>query len=415
MPSRVNPRLLKSIFSLKGNFAAGLKPAVREFDGVEMTPFRSGAKGSATISADFEIAWAFRGRSVEERNLRAVRCRRNVPYLVRILEETGIPITWATVGHLFLESCESGDCGLAHSDMPRPPKNERWEGDWYKHDPCTNIRKNPDWYAPDLIQGILASRTRHEIGSHSFSHIDFSADTSNRELVRRELEECQRVMAPLGLSLRSLVYPFNNMGHHYLDLIAELGLIAVRHRDPRIRLSYPERSPEGVYKLCESMNMRRTGPYDYVDKAKIFLQQALKRNAAYHLWFHPSDPSEIFEDEFRRIIQSMAELRDQGQLWVTTMGDLAAYCEARQTINLAVQRSSSSIRIQFESKYDISRYGKTDVTLRLPLPRQPKSCCLRSAHEEHSIEGKPEAPVSAGDKFFVFDVPVTTREMEIIL
>src|SRR5437870_9937761 len=153
MPSTLNPLLLRSIFSLKGNFAAGLRPTVRAFDGVEITPFRGGAKGSATISADFEIAWAFRGRSVEERNLRAVRCRRNVPYLVRILEETSIPITWATVGHLFLESCERAACGLAHADMPRPPKNERWKGDWYQHDPCSNFKKNPDWRSEERRVG----------------------------------------------------------------------------------------------------------------------------------------------------------------------------------------------------------------------------------------------------------------------
>jgi len=415
MHSALKRVVLQSIFSLKGNFAEGLKPTVREFDGVEITPFRGGAKGSATISADFEIAWAFRGRSVEERNLRAVRCRKNVPYLVRILEETSIPITWATVGHLFLESCERGVYGLAHADMPRPPKNGRWEGDWYQHDPCTNVEKHPDWYAPDLIQGILASRTQHEIGSHSFSHIDFSADTSSRELVRRELKQCIQVMAPLGLPLRSLVYPFNNMGHHHLDIIADLGLTAVRHRDPRIRLSYPERSPDGVYKLWESMNMRRAGLYDYVEKAKIFLQQALRQKAAYHLWFHPSDPTEIFENEFRRIIQYMAQLRDQGHLWVTTMGELAAYCEARQKFNLDVHWDSGSLRIRFESNYDLGRYGNTDVTLRIPLSRQPKKCRIRSAHAEQIIDGKPEARDPSGGRFFVFNVPVTAREMEVVL
>ncbi len=202
-------------------------------------------------------------------------------------------------------------------------------------------------------------------------------------------------MAPLGLPLRSLVYPFNNMGHHHLDIIADLGLTAVRHRDPRIRLSYPERSPDGVYKL--------------------WVQQALRQKAAYHLWFHPSDPTEIFENEFRRIIQYMAQLRDQGHLWVTTMGELAAYCEARQKFNLDVHWDSGSLRIRFESNYDLGRYGNTDVTLRIPLSRQPKKCRIRSAHAEQIIDGKPEARDPSGGRFFVFNVPVTAREMEVVL
>jgi hypothetical protein len=89
--------VLKSIFGAKKNFASGVVPPARCFDGVEITPFRGGARASATISADFEIAWAFRGRSEEERLQRAVTCRRNVTYAVRILKETGIPIIWATV------------------------------------------------------------------------------------------------------------------------------------------------------------------------------------------------------------------------------------------------------------------------------------------------------------------------------
>ena len=90
--------VLKSIFEAKNNFAPGVLPSIRCFDGVEITPFRGGARASATISADFEIAWAFRGRNEEERLQRAVTCRRNATYAVRILKETGIPIIWATVG-----------------------------------------------------------------------------------------------------------------------------------------------------------------------------------------------------------------------------------------------------------------------------------------------------------------------------
>jgi len=347
--------ILKSIFGTKKNFAPGVLPPIRCFDGVEITPFRGGAQASATISADFEIAWAFRGRSDQERLQRGVTCRRNVPYILRILEETGIPITWATVGHLFLERCQHGPSGFAHEDMLRPPKNLRWDGDWYRHDPCTDWETDPHWYAPDLIQLIRSSKVKHEIGSHSFSHIDFSEDTSTRELVEQELGACIKVMAPYGLRLRSLVYPFNNMGHHYLDSIGGLGLTAVRHRDKKVRLSYPERTSSGVYKLYESMNLRQAKPYNYIDKAVMFMEEACSRQAAYHIWFHPSDPMDVFVGEFFGIIRSMAEFRQQGKLWVATMGDLAAYCEAREQTTLGVQRRGDEVKITVRCSYEASR------------------------------------------------------------
>jgi hypothetical protein len=411
----IKETFLKSIFRLKRNFAKGAAPSDRRFDGVEITPFRGGARASGTISADFEIAWAFRGRSEEERLQRAIRCRHNVPYLVRILEETGIPITWATVGHLFLERCERGPSGLAHPEMPRPPRNLRWEGDWYHHDPCTDSKKDPHWYAPDLIQLIRASKVRHEIGSHSFSHIDFSGRTSTPELVRCELEACLKVMVPQGLHLRSLVYPFGDMGHHYLDLLGQMGLTAVRHRDQRVTLGYPERTPSGVYKLYESMNMRRARHYDYIEKARIFLEEAVRRRAAYHIWFHPSDPTEVFEREFYGIVQHMAKLQREGRLWVATMAELAAYCEAREQTELDVQREANGLIIVLRSKYDMQRYGKTVLTLRITAPCVPRECHLQYAERSKPVGWTTENP-KGNDKCsrsFLVDVPVQASELRV--
>src|SRR5205823_7198780 len=148
--------------------------------------------------------------------------------------------------------------------------NDLWRGDWYMHDPCSDIRKDPLWYAPDLIRQVMECRTPQEIGTHSFSHINFSAPCSTPELVRRELEACLDVMQPFGLRPRSLVFPFNVAGYSYLPLLANMGIVAVRHRDQNVRLSYPERTESGVYRIYESMNLRAAKQYDYAEKAKIF-------------------------------------------------------------------------------------------------------------------------------------------------
>jgi peptidoglycan/xylan/chitin deacetylase (PgdA/CDA1 family) len=406
--------LLKSIFQIKSNFAPGISPPRVQSENVEVTPFAGGAAAAGTISADFEHAWAFRSRSQAEYSELSACSRRNVPLIVRLLAEQDIPITWATVGHLFLDRCQRAHSGLAHPEMPRPPKNLRWEGDWYRHDPCTDRERDPHWYAPDLIALICASKTRHEIGSHSFSHIDFSADTSTSELVRSELEACIQVMAPHGLQLRSLVYPFNNMGHHYLDLIGSLGLTAVRHRDKRIKLSYPESTPHGVYKLCETMNFRRGRYYDYIDKARIFLEAACERNAAFHLWFHPSDPTEFFEREFQGIIRQMAALRREGKLWPATMGQLAAYCEARRRTTLDVRHEGKLTVVHIKCDYDAKRYGQTALTLRLASQSPPKQCQALGLGSPHPVAWKEQpAPSKQGSRSFLVDVPAGACELRV--
>jgi len=364
-------RILRSVFSLKGNFAPGIAPQKKIFDGVEISPFWNACSSAVSISADFELNWAFRSLPAEERDRLGSTERNNVPYILDLLAEFDIPITWATVGHLFLASCVI-DGGYPHRNMPRPALNNRWQGDWYKHDPCTELRHDPLWYAPDLIEQIIRSKVPHEVGSHSFSHIDFSPQTSDRELVSKEMEESLAAMAPFGLRFRSLVYPFNHMGHSYHNLLHQYGVIAVRHRDEKVRLSYPERSDAGVYKIYESMNLRSSDHYDYRDKAELFIDHAVQRGMAYHLWFHPSDPRSVFQKEFYDILQTIQRQREAGNVWVATMGDLASYCEARECISLQSKTEKDQTTLDIRSSLNRDKYGTPDVTLVVPSKMMPK-------------------------------------------
>src|SRR5262245_48734560 len=183
-----NKALLKAIFAFQGNWRTANKPERRVFDGIEIAPLKNDAKAAACIAADFELSWAFRHHTEEVVREKGRRERENIPYILRILEDHAFPITWATVGHLFLESCPRASGGFAHPEMPRPPHNQLWTGDWYMHDPCTNYKQDPFWYAPDLIQSILESPVGHEVGTHSFSHANFTPACADPILVRREIE-----------------------------------------------------------------------------------------------------------------------------------------------------------------------------------------------------------------------------------
>jgi peptidoglycan/xylan/chitin deacetylase (PgdA/CDA1 family) len=398
--------ILRSIFSLKGNFAPGIVAPKRVFDGVEIAPFWNACSAAVSISADFELNWAFRSQPAKQRDQLGTTERHNVPYILDLLTEFGVPITWATVGHLFLAACAC-ESEAPHRTMPRPPLNARWEGDWYKHDPCTDLRRDPLWYAPDLIDQIMTAKVAHEVGSHSFSHIDFSPQTSDRELVKREMEECLAGMSNLGLRMRSLVFPFNRMGHAYHDLLHQFGIIAVRHRDEKIRLSYPERGAAGVYRLYESMNLRSSNLYHYRDKAELFIDHAVQQGAAYHLWFHPSDPRSVFQNEFREILQIIQRQRDAGNIWVATMGDLVAYCEARESITLQSKTESGQRTLQIRSSLDWDKYGTPEVTLNVPAETMPKR--IRRQVGETFVEAKPDAVCVRRNGKLILNVPAVTQ------
>ena len=406
-------RLLKALFALKGNLRAGATPQPRVFDGVAVAPFKNDARAAACISADFELSWAFRHHPQEVAREQGRRERDNIPVLLEIFERCAVPITWATVGHLFLERCSRSSHGLAHPDMPRPPHNAFWAGDWYMHDPCTNSGDDPLWYAPDLIEQILRSRVPHEIGTHSFSHIDFSPACSNSILVRRELEESAIAMRRFGVTPKSLVYPFNRMGHMYHDVLAEMSITAVRHRDRRIRLSYPERMPSGVYKFYESMNLRRPRHYDYLDKVKIFVETAVARRAAFHLWFHPSDPRSLLETELLDILRYLDSQRSEGRVWVAPMAEIASYCEARHTLKLHVQRTDDEMVVRWRGSFASERYGHTDLTLVFPPLPRPRMITLRNGGTCRELPVAPSSDQTAARRLMI-NMPTTASSLHLV-
>jgi hypothetical protein len=178
-------------------------------------------------------------------------------------------------------------------------------------------------------------------------------------------------MEDFGIQLRTLVYPFNIMGHQYLTLLSTLGVVAVRHRDTELALAYPERDSSGVYKIYETMGLRESKYFAQSAKALVLLEEAVKCRLCYHLWFHPSDPTERFQTICREILEHMARLRESGDLWVATMQDLAAYCEARRTTRMESHWDSDKLTIRFRSTHERAKYGFTELTLRVECPKRP--------------------------------------------
>ena len=380
--------------------------------GIEVAPFKNNADAASCISADFEMGWGWRSLGPEGAEAMGRKERRHLPLILSLLEEFSIPITWATVGHLFLESCTRSSCGRAHANMPRPMTDGTWSGDWYWPDPCSNMQKAPAWYGPDLIQQIVDSKVSHEIGTHSFSHINFRAPYSSPEVVNRELEACIDSMRAFNVGPRTLVFPRHQDEYSYLPLLASAGVTVVRHRDLEkgVRLSYPERTPSGVYRIYESMNLRIARRYDYLKKVKIFVREAMERHAVYSLWFHPSDPAEWFDPQLREILDYMDAERRSGRLWVATMQEIVAYCETRERLQLRVERDGSSMALTIESSLDTSRFGPSEITLLIPVPTTPTSAWLE-------LIGGEKAPVdvrsvSTDSGRVMVTIPATAKALQ---
>lgn len=287
-------------------------------------------KGIVIISADFELAWAWRysKRKVDPIEM-ARRERENLPMILNKLNELNISITWATVGHLFLDSCKCKN-GKAHGDLPRTDyfENEYWKydkGDWFDIDPCGNYKTHPEFYAPDLIEMILNSKMTHEIGCHSFSHIDYSEKHSSKELVEADLLACEEAAKRFGVKLESFVFPGNFHGH--FDLLEKHGYKVVRYKNNELKeIGFPEPLTDNLKGIHDSLafDIAEEGwDYNYVLwKMKKYVEKAIEKKAIAHFWFHPSIEQEQIDNYFFPFLKYLQNERDKGKIEIITMNKI---------------------------------------------------------------------------------------------
>jgi len=284
--------------------------------------------GVVIISADFELAWAWRyAKNLEDPLADSIsyarKARANIPQILAYCEQYAIPITWATVGHLFLDHCQKDQQGHAHPEIGRLNhfENEWWRfsrGDWFDCDPCTSSEEDDAWYAPDLIQKIKASAVNHEIGCHTFSHIDCSDRFCPPQTLQSELQACSAAAQQEGISLKSFVFPGHTMGN--FKTIRQMGYDSVRTNYINV-LGYPSWDEYGLWRHEATMeiNFNPAWPMWYnLYRYRSVLKKTIKNNVVCHLWFHPSlEPKgmEVMES----VLASLAGYRKE--LWVTTMGN----------------------------------------------------------------------------------------------
>ena len=293
--------------------------------------------GAVTFSLDFELAWAWQYSRRDDLDFVSLglREREQVPVILALLEKYEIPSTWATVGHLFLSSCSRNASGQAHPEIPTVPpfQTENWVydgGDWFRNDPCSDVRTGPAWYAPDLIELILNAKVSHEIGCHGFSHIGLGAYCP-ANVVRAELRACAEAMRPYGLAPSTLVFPGNSEGH-FNELIAEGVKIVRSFPDPSVRVSLPIRRPDGLWAVHSSSALERGTAWtmtERLSRLKEYVDVAVRERLAAHFWYHPSMEPTAIRELLMPLLAYCAAKRDYGELSILTMRDLVAKVESR--------------------------------------------------------------------------------------
>lgn len=267
-----------------------------------------------------------------------LRERTNVPILLKLFDRFGIPATWATVGHLFLQGCQRAG-GKAHPELRRLPHTDNhWRftsGDWYDHDPCTHWKDSPAWYAPDLIDSILRAKAQHEIGCHSFSHLHCSDRHCPPEVLDDELALCVSLAREKDIRLRAMVFPGGTYGN--FAILKKHGFICYRYNDPKWDLFYPEKDSFGLIRLPSSASIGAdtfTWSLEYrMRRYQAYIDRAIREGTVCQLWFHPSLDDHARDAVLPAVLAYAARRRDEGDLWCATMGTLGDFLLNKEPIS----------------------------------------------------------------------------------
>jgi peptidoglycan/xylan/chitin deacetylase (PgdA/CDA1 family) len=296
------------------------------------------SKAVFCISLDTELMWgAIQNPGSQSAQLMqndVSNGRDNIKTLLSLFDRYEINATWAVVGHLFLDRCQKEN-DRPHSQMPRHTAN------WYAIDPCSNLQKDPLFYGRDIIETILSSRIRHEIGLHTFSHVPFSK--CSRLVAESEIKEGIRAASKLGIVMTSFVFPYNQIGH--LDLLKANGFRIFRGQDmgtisrnspgthlPGRVLNRIFPSPvelhdnQGIWEIASStIALDKQLHMPLVSRSKIGINRAIKGNKIFHICLHPHDLlyRPALANELDEVLAFVAKKRMAGQIEIRTMTDLA--------------------------------------------------------------------------------------------
>lgn len=300
---------------------------------------------SFVISLDTELLWgctAYPGHKATSLLLNDEEKGRGIiNSLLKLFEKHNIAATWAIVGHLFLDYCERENSVL-HKKMLRSRKSGCFRHPYtvIYRDPLY-IRRDPLYYGRDIVDRILSSPVKHEIASHSFSHIRFSECT--QKVAEAEVKEAVRLANDLGITLKSFVFPENMIGH--VNILKKYGFkvyrgkkIAFSNQNFAVRMvkvalakiiapPVEARWMDGIWELPASMLFYDPiFPFTLLIRAKLGVIRAIREKKIFHVYLHPynllMDPSLL--EKLNRLLAFVAKRRQRGEITVNTMGEIAS-------------------------------------------------------------------------------------------
>ena len=277
------------------------------------------------ISLDFELGWGVLQEGLwlaRERKGVYERLRYDFQTMLDYSSKWEIPMTIGCVGAMLQD-------------------RERWDLEHLPLDYRTAIERFADQarsttvHGRDLFEMILDCSAKHEISSHTYTHLHKNHKSASAEILKEEILRADGVLRHLGGNGESLIFPRDQVFEK--ESLIGSGTKSVRvppktgGRNRLEKLFYvpPARKETSEWEGVElSGSMFLNWSTGWKSKFKRFVVKRKVSNYInsgvsddYHFWIHPFNLSEVpgFSEYFIDFMGRLASLRDSGVINVVTM------------------------------------------------------------------------------------------------
>ena len=277
-------------------------------------------KASFVLSIDLELAWGVWDKLNSTNVQKIIDTERLVcENLLNIFDDNEMPVTWAVVAALL------------------DNKNKM----------MGNLNQKA-WYAPDILDNILNSKTKHLIASHSYAHKEFNT-CSNEEIIE-DFEKSIFFLKSFNINTDVFIFPRNNVFH--LDVLKKFNFKTYRSIDqswskkvykynkllgkisnlidkvipiktnsvsPLIDKFGLTEVPTSILLISKNGIRSIVTNYSMFKKIKDGIDLAISQNECFHIWFHPSNFYYQTNKQFdllKKIINYVNLKREQGLIEV---------------------------------------------------------------------------------------------------
>lgn len=326
---------------------------------------RNDLHGSFVLSLDFEMMWGIIDVDLPEQygvsNIRQVR--QVIPQLIDMFNRYQVKSTFATVGLIFCKDKEDAIASIPEKvpsyDNPLlSPYNENYIAeikDEYKD----------LYFAPELIEKLKES-PNVEVGTHTFCHYYCWAKGQTNQQFEMDIVQACKTAEERGLTLRSIVFPRNEVEHNSLRICADHGITVYRGNAKKFYAQKNNKIADYFQRFCRLLNTYvKIGGHSVIKYSEIdtnarcinipatrFLrpysprlkrfeglrlklikdemEYAAKNNALYHLWWHPHNFGANTKENFaflEEILKHYAYCHEKYGMQSYTMSEMAEYIQ----------------------------------------------------------------------------------------